>query len=100
MTLNFVVFIAKNLPYGFLTEYQSFSFFSTKDKALPFIASLVKRAADESFKGRFSKIRDGPLIQELPVKSGNSKLNNSFKKCLHIRSKIERLLQPTVLLDG
>ena len=44
--------------------------FSTKDKALPFIVSLVKRAVDTGFQDRFTEIRKSPLIQELPIKAG------------------------------
>ena len=45
-------------------------YYSTKEKALPYIASLVKRAVETGFQDRFTEIRDGPLVQELPIKSG------------------------------
>ena len=43
---------------------------STKKKALPWIASLVKRAAGSAFHDRFSEIRASPLVQELPIRAG------------------------------
>ena len=63
--------------------------FSTKDKALPYITSLVKRATEDSFRKNFEEIRDSPLIQELPIKSGLLKLR-SFS-ILNLLSSDQRL---------
>ena len=67
--------------YSQLSQFSQSYNFSTKDKALPFIASLVKRAAEKEFQDRFSQIRDSPLVQELPIKDGNSlaKMFSVFK---------------------
>ena len=43
---------------------------TTKKKALPWIASLVQRAAGSAFQERFSDIRNSPLVLELPIRSG------------------------------
>ena len=68
--LNAYQTLIKTNSTGIFHYNLQLSHFSTKDKALPFIASLVKRAVDLGFQDRFSEIREGPLVQELPIKGG------------------------------
>ena len=56
------------LMYSQLSHFWQSYNFSTKDKALPFIASLVKRAAEKELQEKFSQIKDSPLVQELPIR--------------------------------
>ena len=44
--------------------------FSTKEKALPFLLSLVKRSVTSGFIERFTEIKNGPFCSQLPIKSG------------------------------
>ena len=45
-------------------------FCSTKEKALPYLLSLVKRSASEEFISRYIEIKQGEFCNQLPIKGG------------------------------
>ena len=44
--------------------------FSTKEKALPYLLSLVKRSVSAGFIERYTEIKNGPFCSQLPILSG------------------------------
>ena len=61
--------------FNYIIQNTPYEFFSTKEKALPFLLSLVKRSVSESFIERFSEIKSGPFCNQLPIVSDNRLLD-------------------------